>query len=225
MRVLRASGENISPSDDGALFHEVFSNGLFTECEISSLGSNQVSIGALYGILQGRDFTNSATTVNVALPSGADTTGYIYVQIDLTADPIGTIESALAPFTPTVEDINSTGTVAQYVLATYEASAVAVTSLTPVWEYASVHGSRYETTITLSSSSWSSSLYTVTDSHIDPDKLNILTYSPSISDQDFEAYVDALIRPYGTVQTGSLQLKAVNGAPTRDLDMVLIVRE
>lgn len=225
MRVLRASGENISPSDDASLFHEIFTNGLFDDVEISSLGSNQVSIGALYGILQGREFTNSATTINVELPTGADTTGYIYIQYDLNADPIGTIESALAPFTPTVEDINTTGSVVQYVIATYTASAVAVTDITPVWEHASVHGNRYEANITISSASWSSGLYTVLDSHIDPDKMNILSYNPSISDAIYEAYIDAQIRPYGTVTAGQMTLKAVGGAPSVDLPMLLIVRE
>ena len=225
MRVLRATGENISPSDDASLFEQMFSDGLFEEATISSLGSNQVSISALYGILCGREFTNSAQTINVALPTGSDTTGYIYVQYDLAADPIGTIESALAPFTPTVEDINSTGSIAQYVLATYTASAVAVTSITPVYDIAHVHGSRYEADITLTASAWSSALYTITDSHIDPDKLNILTYDSSLTDAQYEAYVSAQIRPYGTETAGQMTLKAVGGAPTINLPLVLIVRE
>lgn len=225
MRVVRASGENISPSDDGSLFQNVLNNGLFEDVTITSLGSNQVSVPALYGILQGREFTNSSQSLDVALPSSGTATGYIYVQYDLAATPIGTLESALAPFTPAVGDINGTDTVAQMVIATYEASAIAVTDITMTYPKATIKGSRYEADITLTTSSWSSGYYTVTDAHIDPDKMNILSYDPTITDAQFEAYLNAMIRPYGAIQSGSLQLKAVGGTPSVDLPMVLIVRE
>jgi len=225
MRVLRATGENISPSDDASLFEQILANGLFEDVTITSLGSNQVSVPALYGILQGREFTNSSTTLNVTLPSGSNATGYIYVEIDLNANPIGSLKSTLAPFTPTVGDINGTDSVAQMIIAEYEATAVAVTDITMAYEKAAVRGSRYEADIMLSSASWSSNLYTVTDVHIDPDKMNILSYDPTITDAQFEAYLNAMIRPYGAIQPGSLQLKAVGGTPSIDLPMVLIVRE
>lgn len=225
MRVLRATGENISPSDDASLFREILSDGLFEDVTISSLGANQVSLPSMYGIIQGREFTTSAETIDVVLPSGADTTGYIYVQYDLAGSPIGTIESALSPFTPTYEDINGTGTVAQMIIAEYTASAVAVTSITPVYEVAGVHGNRYETTIVLDSAMWSSDMYTITNSHIDPTKMNILTYSPTLTDAQYEAYMEAQIRPYGAEHAGQITLKAVNGAPSIDLPMVLVVRE
>ena len=122
MRVLRATGENISPSDDASLFEQILANGLFEDVTITSLGSNQVSVPALYGILQGREFTNSSTTLNVTLPSGSNATGYIYVEIDLNANPIGSLKSTLAPFTPTVGDINGTDSVAQMIIAEYEAT-------------------------------------------------------------------------------------------------------
>ena len=225
MRVVRASGENISPSDDGSLFQNVLNNGLFEDVTITSLGSNQVSVPALYGILQGREFTNSSQTLDVALPNSGTATGYIYVQYDLAATPIGTLGSALAPFTPTLGDINGTDTVAQMIIATYEASAIAVTDITMNYTKASIKGARYEADITLTTSSWSSGYYTVTDAHIDPNKMNILTYDPTITDTEFNAYLSSQIRPYGAVQSGSLQLKAVGGTPSVDLPMVLIVRE
>lgn len=225
MRVVRASGENISPSDDGSLFQNVLNNGLFEDVTITSLGSNQVSVPALYGILQGREFTNSSQTLDVVLPTSGTATGYIYVQYDLNNDPIGTLESVLAPFTPTLGDINGTDTVAQMVIATYEASAIAVTDITMNYTKGSIKGARYEADITLTTSSWSGGLYTVTDAHIDPNKMNILTYDPTITDSQFNVYLASMIRPYGAVQSGQLQLKAVGGTPSVDLPMVLIVRE
>ena len=224
MRVIRATGENISPSDDGSLFQNILDNGLFEDVTFTSLGSNQVSVPALYGILQGREFTNAAETLSVVLPGSGTATGYIYVQYDLAANPIGTLESALAPFTPVLGEINSTDTVAQMVIATYTASAIAVTDIQPAYDIAVSHGSRYEADITLAHTSWASDLITITDAHIDPSKMNILSYPATLSDSEYEAYMNAQIRPYGAITAGSMQLKAVNGAPTIDLPLVLIVR-
>lgn len=88
----------------------------------------------MYGDLCGRDFTIEQMTLAVTLPDGeGETTGYIYVEIDTSSEDVITLNSALAPFTPTYEDINTNGAVAQMVLAEYTASAVAVTSVTPVY--------------------------------------------------------------------------------------------
>jgi hypothetical protein len=136
MRVIRSAGQNVSPSDDGRLYNEAFLDGLFEETTIASLGSNVVSIDTLYGIMCGRDFTAEAQTINVELPEDTDTNGYIYVEFDTTTDDVISIGSALAPFTPVYTDINTTGTVCQMVIAEYTASAVAVTSITPVYNIA-----------------------------------------------------------------------------------------
>lgn len=224
MRVLRAAGQNISPSDDGSLFNQIFSDGLFEDASISSLGSNQVSISALYGIIQGREFTNASETINVVLPSGSSGKGYIFVEYDFATPTIGSVKSALDPFTPTYEDINSTGTLAQMIIAEYTATAVAVTDITPVYEIAKTHGSGNEIAVTLEAASWSNDLYTVTDSHISTDAEITLAYPPTLTDAQYEAYQDANIRPYGAVTSGSMTLKAVGGAPSEDLPMTLIVK-
>ena len=102
---------------------------------------------------------------------------------------------------------------------------IAVTDITMNYTKGSIKGARYEADITLTTSSWSGGLYTVTDAHIDPNKMNILTYDPTITDSQFNVYLASMIRPYGAVQSGQLQLKAVGGTPSVDLPMVLIVRE
>lgn len=81
-----------------------------------------------------------------------------------------------------------------------------------------------ETTITLAAASWVSDIYTISDASIDPAKEIVLTYDTTLTDAEFEAYQDANIRPWGAVSVGSMQLKAVGGAPSIDLDMILIVR-
>jgi hypothetical protein len=134
MRVIRSAGQNVSPSDDGRLFDQIFTDGLFEETTITHLGTNNVALGAMYGIICGRDFTAEAQTVAVELPEDdAGTTGYIYVEIDTSSDDVITIGTALAPFTPTYEDLNTNGAVAQMIIAEYVASSVAITSLTPVY--------------------------------------------------------------------------------------------
>lgn len=138
MRVIRSAGQNVSPSDDGRLFDQAFTDGLFEDTTITHLGTNNVALGAMYGIICGRDFTAEAQTVAVELPEDdAGTTGYIYVEIDTSSDDVITIGSALAPFTPTYEDLNTNGAVAQMIIAEYVASSVAVTSLTATYPMAS----------------------------------------------------------------------------------------
>ena len=81
-----------------------------------------------------------------------------------------------------------------------------------------------EIQITLAASSWSSDLYTLTNSHISADAEITLTYPPTLTDAQYEAYQGAGIRPYGAVSAGSMVLKAVNGAPSIDLPLIMIVK-
>lgn len=133
MRVIRSAGQNVSPSDDGRLFDQAFTDGLFEEATITATGGNTITLSALYGIICGRDFTAEAQTISATLPDSDATTGYVYVEFDTSSEDIITIGTALAPFTPTYEDINTNGAVVQMVIAQYEASAVAVTSVTPTY--------------------------------------------------------------------------------------------
>lgn len=137
MRLIRAAGQNVSPSDDGRLYDQIFSDGLFTDTAFAMLGTNNVQIGAMYGDLCGRDFTIEQQTIAVALPEGdGEVTGYIFVEIDTTAETPLSVGSALAPFAPTYDDINVNGAVAQMIVAEYTADAVSVTSIKPVYDKA-----------------------------------------------------------------------------------------
>lgn len=133
MRVIRSAGQNVSPSDDGRLFDQAFTDGLFEEATITATGGNTITLSALYGIICGRDFTAEAQTISATLPDSDTATGYVYVEFDTSSEDIISIGTALAPFTPTYEDINVNGAVVQMVIAQYEASAVAVTSVTPTY--------------------------------------------------------------------------------------------
>lgn len=139
-KVIRASGSNVSPAEDANLYRQMFPvDGLFADITISSLGANQVSIPAMYGIMEGRDFTTDAMTLSVELPS-SDNTGYIIVRFDTTTDDVISVKSELAPYTPTYEDINLSGTVCEMIIATYTANATQVTGISMVYTRTSMGG-------------------------------------------------------------------------------------
>lgn len=146
-KVIRATGSNVSPAEDARLFRQMFQDdGLFQDITITSLGSNQVSIPGMYGIMEGRDFTTDPMTLNVELPN-AEGTGYIVVKFDTTTDQVISVYSVLAPFTPTYEDINASGTVCEMIIAEYTANTTQVTEITMVYTKTSI-GGRMEGTLT-----------------------------------------------------------------------------
>lgn len=139
-KVIRATGANVSPAEDARLFKQMFiTDGLFGNIEITSRGSNQVAIPAMYGIMQGRDFTTDPMNLNVELPN-TDGSGYIIIKFDTTTDGIITVKSELAPYTPVYEDINAGGTICEMVIATYTASTTQVTSITMTYSMANFGG-------------------------------------------------------------------------------------
>ena len=145
-KVIRATGSNVSPAEDARLFRQMFpDDGLFQDITITSLGSNQVSIPGMYGIMEGRDFTTDPMTLNVELPN-ADGTGYIVVKFDTTTDQVISVYSVLAPFTPTYEDINASGTICEMIIAEYTANTTQVTAISMVYTKTSI-GGRMEGTL------------------------------------------------------------------------------
>lgn len=145
-KVIRATGSNVSPAEDARLFRQMFQDdGLFQDITITSLGSNQVSIPGMYGIMEGRDFTTDPMTLNVELPN-AEGTGYIVVKFDTTTDQVISVYSVLAPYTPTYEDINASGTVCEMIIAEYTANTTQVTAISMVYTKTSI-GGRMEGTL------------------------------------------------------------------------------
>lgn len=131
-RVIRANSQNVSPSDDAALFRNVFNDGLFADVSIVSAGGALVTIPAMYGILEGRDFTTDEMQISVELPTSGTGTGSIVVHFDTTTDTVISVVSGL-DYSLTYEDINGTGTICEMEIATYTASASAVTEVTATY--------------------------------------------------------------------------------------------
>lgn len=132
MRLIRASGETITPSDDGRLFSKVLNDGLFGSVTFTVAGG-AVNLPAFKGIMCGRDFSVDAMTLSPELPvSESSQTGKIIARIDLT-QPAGSqlsVVGVLNPYTLTTDDINeSGGTLYEMQLATYRATMSGVTSV------------------------------------------------------------------------------------------------
>lgn len=89
-------------------------------------------------------------------------------------------------------------------------------------EIMQLNGTKAE--LTLYAATWANDEYVLTDASINPDREIILTYPPTLTDAEYQAYKDSDVRPYGTITSGSLTLKAVNGAPTIDLPIVVLVK-
>lgn len=222
MRVIRSAGQNVSPSDDANLFEQIFNDGLFEDVTIASLGSNQVSIDAMYGIMQGRDFTSESQTLTVELPTSADATGYIYVQFDVSSTEVISFGSALAPFTPIYEDINATGTICQMIIAEYTANAVQVTNITPVYDIAHTLGANNVIDVVLVNGNWSNAMYTISNAFIKADSIITLTYPYTITDEQYEALQDAEIRS-ANQSAGSIVIRALGDVPSISIPIQMII--
>ena len=84
MRLIRASGETITPSDDGRLISKVLNDGLFGDVTFTVAGG-QISLPAFKGVMCGRDFSVDAMTLSPELPvSESSQTGKIIARIDMT---------------------------------------------------------------------------------------------------------------------------------------------
>lgn len=83
-----------------------------------------------------------------------------------------------------------------------------------------------EVPVTLLSSGWDATddTYEITNVAIDPAKEIILTYDPEMLDADYEALQDAGIRPYGSVTSETMKVKATGGIPDSNISIILLIR-
>lgn len=76
--------------------------------------------------------------------------------------------------------------------------------------------------VTLASASWSSGVYTITDSDITATSTVLITYPVTTSDADYTSLQAAKIRATGQSE-GGLTLKALGTVPARNLTITLVV--
>lgn len=177
-KVIRATGANVSPAEDARLYRQMFSqDGLFNSIEITARGGNQIYIPAMYGILEGRDFTTDPMTIEAELPSSSTGSGVIYIRFDTTTDNIISVNAELTEnYTPTYEDINAGGTICDMVIGYYDANASQVTNVVTSVPKAGF-GGYMETTLATGET-----VVTFSDDRFDNDTVfDIYTDSPKVN--------------------------------------------
>lgn len=148
MRLIRWAGENVSPSDDGRLYEKIFGDGLLQDVTMTPAGAAKINIGPIYGIICGREFTTDAMQINAALPSSGTKYGTIYAEIDTSkSSPLSIKTSISQSWTPTRQDINVSGTVAQVAIGWYGATPTAVTQAESNWSIYSEDGQLKRATV------------------------------------------------------------------------------
>lgn len=228
-KINRWDGVAVSPSEDANLFNQMIGSGLFKAANIVSLGSNQVSVPALQGIMCGRDFKTDAEVLSVKLPQTGTATGYLYIQIDINGESVPTFGSALGAFTPVQEDINNGGSVYQMLLAIYVASATAISSITNAYSLAQPGAAHTIRNMILYASNWNASdnTYTILDSKITKIPLESVeligkAQSGDMTDEQIDAF-DAAIIMQVSQENGSLVIKARGELPTIDLPITMVI--
>ena len=134
------SGGTVSAEDDARLYAKLTNGaGGIVEGGVCTITSGlEIHVTAGWGIACGRIFSWDADNITVAGSGTGTKQGRLKIVIDLTDldDPIG-IESEVATTLPslTQQDLNSSGTVYEIALATYEVTTTAASSIvsnTPV---------------------------------------------------------------------------------------------
>lgn len=131
-KVIRATGANVSPSEDARLYNQMFKqDGFFNDPDFSLTGGNHVLISSMYGIMQGRDFITDPMTIEVELPTTSSADGSILLRFDTTTPEVISVYGVLEPYEPVYEDINGSGTVCEMKIAQYTAGPTGISYLLP----------------------------------------------------------------------------------------------
>lgn len=113
--------------------------GIASGCEVTSIGGNQLQISGGWGIVYGRTFTVTQTTISAAVSQSGDAFGRLLIRIDTTSEtPISFVTQAEASLPElTQQDINAEGTIYELPLATYTVNEIAISDLVSVAPVAS----------------------------------------------------------------------------------------
>lgn len=125
------AGQTVTPKSD-AIIQDACAgrSGILYGCEVTASG-NALTVAAGYGVIKGRLFEVTSTTVNVTLPSSGTQAGTLIIHLDLanTAEPIEiTVETG--SYTPEQnEDANFDSGVYEMVLATFSIASSGISDL------------------------------------------------------------------------------------------------
>ena len=101
--------------------------GVAEGCNVTLLSGAQLSVAGGWGIIQGCLFTISQETVTVQLSTGDTLPGRLLLQVDTATNTGEFVTQAANPLPALIqEDINSSGTIYQMPLATYQVNSVSI---------------------------------------------------------------------------------------------------
>lgn len=128
-------GGLITPKDD-ALLYDFWLNeksGIFEGCEVTHLGSNQLKIANGRGVICGRVFTIAEETIMAKLSTSGTQSGRLIIRVDTSNTETPILFATQVGGLPALvqEDINRDGTVYELSLATYTATEILISGLTP----------------------------------------------------------------------------------------------
>ena len=218
--------------DDGIVRSKIFGDGILTGCNIAYSGKN-LTIGAGYFIVAGRliEVTSPETIPSDTTAPGGY--GRLRFVVDLTVEPS---ETAFAQYRwewdyntvnsgwPSMwqNDINSTGTVYEIVMAVVSFSASNISGV--VAKLPALHVGSYLIFKTLTAAGWSSNQQVINAVEIysasAPGDVRI---AQSASDAQFEAWNKAQPRVVSQA-VGSITIKITGDVPAVDIPVVLEVR-
>ena len=139
--VYQINGQTVPPLADARLY-ELLSGGavgVVLGCEVTSLGANQIRVGAGWIIIKGRCISVSEETIQATTSTSGTVDGRLLLHLDVSADetPATWITQAQTPLTAlTQEDINGSGTIYEMPMATYQVDQLQVDQLQTVYPVA-----------------------------------------------------------------------------------------
>lgn len=137
IRLITWSGQNVKPVNDANIYEAALgSGGVKYGCIVSASGANRLSISAGNGVICGRAFEITDSTIQVQLSGSGTLQGRVYVHLDLsnTQEPISIMTQTGNSVTPPIqqENINVTNGIYEINLATFSVSPSAISNVVNV---------------------------------------------------------------------------------------------
>ena len=135
--VYQANGSTVTPLADARLYQLLSGSavGVVLGCEITSLGANQLRVGAGWILILGRCIEIQEETILATTSTGGQVDGRLVLHLDVSNNetPGTWVTQAQTPLPDLIqEDINGSGTIYELPLATYQVDQLQITELQTV---------------------------------------------------------------------------------------------
>ena len=132
--VYQNNGTTVTPLADARLYQLLSGGavGVVLGCEVTSLGANQIRVGAGWILILGRCIEVTEETILATTSTSGAVNGRLLLHLDVsnTETPATWVTQAQTPLPAlTQEDINGSGTIYEMAMATYKVDQLQVTEL------------------------------------------------------------------------------------------------